>query len=142
MIIPVVLNLNGNLEMNLSARLSTAANIGLVARPPAPFHFQLFQPVTRGRPAATTAPASYWDGSWSSLQSSTYIHTYSPQHCFGPLACWKKKCLQRSAASLRNMRSITHSATHAQLHMQEVFDGMEKTGNDSFAAMGRATSSF
>ena len=28
MIIPVVLNLNGNLEMNLSARLSTAANIG------------------------------------------------------------------------------------------------------------------
>ncbi|KAH9483604.1 Solute carrier family 41 member 1 [Psilocybe cubensis] len=28
MIIPVVLNLNGNLEMNLSARLGTAANIG------------------------------------------------------------------------------------------------------------------
>ena len=28
MIIPVVLNLNGNLEMNLSACLSTAANIG------------------------------------------------------------------------------------------------------------------
>lgn len=28
MIIPVVLNLNGNLEMNLSARLSTAANVG------------------------------------------------------------------------------------------------------------------
>ena len=28
MIIPVVLNLNGNLEMNLSARLATAANIG------------------------------------------------------------------------------------------------------------------
>ena len=28
MIIPVVLNLNGNLEMNLSARLATAANVG------------------------------------------------------------------------------------------------------------------
>ena len=28
MIIPVVLNLTGNLEMNLSARLATAANIG------------------------------------------------------------------------------------------------------------------
>ena len=28
MIIPVVLNLKGNLEMNLSARLGTAANIG------------------------------------------------------------------------------------------------------------------
>lgn len=28
MIIPVVLNLNGNLEMNLSARLATAANLG------------------------------------------------------------------------------------------------------------------
>ena len=28
MIIPVVLNLNGNLEMNLSARLSTNVNIG------------------------------------------------------------------------------------------------------------------
>lgn len=28
MIIPVILNLNGNLEMNLSARLATAANIG------------------------------------------------------------------------------------------------------------------
>lgn len=28
MIIPAVLNLQGNLEMNLSARLSTAANIG------------------------------------------------------------------------------------------------------------------
>jgi len=28
MIIPVVLNLNGNLEMNLSARLGTAANVG------------------------------------------------------------------------------------------------------------------
>jgi len=28
MIIPTVLNLNGNLEMNLSARLGTAANIG------------------------------------------------------------------------------------------------------------------
>lgn len=28
MIVPTVLNLNGNLEMNLSARLGTAANIG------------------------------------------------------------------------------------------------------------------
>lgn len=28
MIVPVVLNLNGNLEMNLSARLGTAANVG------------------------------------------------------------------------------------------------------------------
>lgn len=33
MIIPVVLNLKGNLEMNLSARLSTAANIGELDRP-------------------------------------------------------------------------------------------------------------
>ena len=30
MIIPVVLNLKGNLEMNLSARLGTAANTGLL----------------------------------------------------------------------------------------------------------------
>lgn len=36
MIIPVVLNLNGNLEMNLSARLGTAANVG-----------ELDDPVTR-----------------------------------------------------------------------------------------------
>lgn len=28
MIIPVILNLKGNLEMNLSARMSTAANVG------------------------------------------------------------------------------------------------------------------
>jgi solute carrier family 41 len=28
LIIPVLLNLNGNIEMNLSARLSTAANVG------------------------------------------------------------------------------------------------------------------
>ncbi|KAI0699660.1 hypothetical protein BC835DRAFT_1405045 [Cytidiella melzeri] len=35
MIIPVVLNLKGNLEMNLSARLSTAANIGELDRPKA-----------------------------------------------------------------------------------------------------------
>ena len=33
MIIPVVLNLKGNLEMNLSARLSTAANIGELDKP-------------------------------------------------------------------------------------------------------------
>jgi len=33
MVIPVVLNLNGNLEMNLSARLSTAANIGELDEP-------------------------------------------------------------------------------------------------------------
>lgn len=33
MIIPVVLNLKGNLEMNLSARLSTAANMGELDRP-------------------------------------------------------------------------------------------------------------
>ena len=33
MIIPVVLNLNGNLEMNLSARLSTAANVGELDEP-------------------------------------------------------------------------------------------------------------
>ena len=32
MIIPVILNLKGNLEMNLSARLSTAANIGELDR--------------------------------------------------------------------------------------------------------------
>ncbi|KAI0345011.1 hypothetical protein BDW22DRAFT_1325659 [Trametopsis cervina] len=35
MIIPVVLNLKGNLEMNLSARLSTAANMGELDRPKA-----------------------------------------------------------------------------------------------------------
>lgn len=35
MIIPVVLNLNGNLEMNLSARLSTAANVGELDEPDA-----------------------------------------------------------------------------------------------------------
>ncbi|TRM57822.1 hypothetical protein BD626DRAFT_513632 [Schizophyllum amplum] len=34
MIIPVVLNLKGNLEMNLSARLGTAANTGLLDDPP------------------------------------------------------------------------------------------------------------
>lgn len=33
MIIPVVLNLKGNLEMNLSARLSTAANVGELDTP-------------------------------------------------------------------------------------------------------------
>lgn len=33
MIIPVILNLKGNLEMNLSARLSTAANLGELDRP-------------------------------------------------------------------------------------------------------------
>lgn len=33
MIIPVVLNLKGNLEMNLSARLGTAANIGELDKP-------------------------------------------------------------------------------------------------------------
>ncbi|OCH88237.1 hypothetical protein OBBRIDRAFT_734865 [Obba rivulosa] len=33
MIIPVVLNLKGNLEMNLSARLGTAANIGQLDKP-------------------------------------------------------------------------------------------------------------
>jgi len=33
MIIPVVLNLKGNLEMNLSARLGTAANIGDLDKP-------------------------------------------------------------------------------------------------------------
>ena len=33
MIIPVVLNLKGNLEMNLSARLGTAANLGELDRP-------------------------------------------------------------------------------------------------------------
>ncbi|GJE88039.1 magnesium transporter [Phanerochaete sordida] len=33
MIIPVILNLKGNLEMNLSARLGTAANIGELDRP-------------------------------------------------------------------------------------------------------------
>lgn len=33
MIIPVVLNLKGNLEMNLSARLGTAANVGELDRP-------------------------------------------------------------------------------------------------------------
>ncbi|KAH9948139.1 hypothetical protein B0H21DRAFT_265446 [Amylocystis lapponica] len=35
MIIPVVLNLKGNLEMNLSARLGTAANIGELDKPAA-----------------------------------------------------------------------------------------------------------
>jgi solute carrier family 41 len=35
MIIPVVLNLKGNLEMNLSARLGTAANVGELDDPPA-----------------------------------------------------------------------------------------------------------
>ncbi|CAL1703257.1 unnamed protein product [Somion occarium] len=35
MIIPVVLNLKGNLEMNLSARLGTAANIGELDKPDA-----------------------------------------------------------------------------------------------------------
>ncbi len=35
MIIPVVLNLKGNLEMNLSARLGTAANIGELDKPKA-----------------------------------------------------------------------------------------------------------
>lgn len=35
MIVPVVLNLNGNLEMNLSARLGTAANIGELDDPAA-----------------------------------------------------------------------------------------------------------
>jgi solute carrier family 41 len=35
MIIPVVLNLKGNLEMNLSARLSTATNMGELDRPKA-----------------------------------------------------------------------------------------------------------
>ncbi|KAJ7144974.1 solute carrier family 41 member 1 [Mycena crocata] len=34
MIIPVVLNLKGNLEMNLSARLGTAANVGELDDPP------------------------------------------------------------------------------------------------------------
>lgn len=34
MIIPVILNLKGNLEMNLSARLGTAANIGELDDPP------------------------------------------------------------------------------------------------------------
>lgn len=33
MIIPVILNLKGNLEMNLSARLSTAANVGELDSP-------------------------------------------------------------------------------------------------------------
>lgn len=33
MIIPVILNLKGNLEMNLSARLGTAANVGELDRP-------------------------------------------------------------------------------------------------------------
>lgn len=33
MIIPVILNLKGNLEMNLSARLSTAANVGELDEP-------------------------------------------------------------------------------------------------------------
>lgn len=33
MIIPVVLNLKGNLEMNLSARLGTAANVGELDEP-------------------------------------------------------------------------------------------------------------
>ena len=33
MIIPVVLNLKGNLEMNLSARLGTAANMGELDKP-------------------------------------------------------------------------------------------------------------
>jgi solute carrier family 41 len=33
MIIPAVLNLKGNLEMNLSARLSTAANVGELEPP-------------------------------------------------------------------------------------------------------------
>jgi solute carrier family 41 len=33
MIIPVVLNLKGNLEMNLSARLGTAANVGELDNP-------------------------------------------------------------------------------------------------------------
>lgn len=37
-IIPVILNLKGNLEMNLSARLGTAANVG-----------ELDDPETRGR---------------------------------------------------------------------------------------------
>ena len=35
MIIPVVLNLKGNLEMNLSSRLGTAANIGEMDKPAA-----------------------------------------------------------------------------------------------------------
>ncbi|KAJ7118988.1 hypothetical protein C8R44DRAFT_625613 [Mycena epipterygia] len=35
MIIPVILNLKGNLEMNLSARLGTAANVGELDDPPA-----------------------------------------------------------------------------------------------------------
>ncbi|KAJ7891343.1 Mg transporter [Mycena olivaceomarginata] len=40
MIIPVVLNLKGNLEMNLSARLGTAANVGELDDPPrAAFHY-------------------------------------------------------------------------------------------------------
>ena len=34
MIIPVILNLKGNLEMNLSARLGTAANVGELDKPP------------------------------------------------------------------------------------------------------------
>lgn len=34
MIIPVILNLKGNLEMNLSARLGTAANTGALDTPP------------------------------------------------------------------------------------------------------------
>jgi solute carrier family 41 len=34
MIIPVILNLKGNLEMNLSARLGTAANVGDLDDPP------------------------------------------------------------------------------------------------------------
>jgi solute carrier family 41 len=33
MIIPVILNLKGNLEMNLSARLGTAANVGELDKP-------------------------------------------------------------------------------------------------------------
>jgi solute carrier family 41 len=35
MIIPVILNLKGNLEMNLSARLGTAANVGELDKPDA-----------------------------------------------------------------------------------------------------------
>lgn len=33
MIVPVILNLKGNLEMNLSARLGTAANVGELDKP-------------------------------------------------------------------------------------------------------------
>ena len=41
MIIPVVLNLKGNLEMNLSARIGTAANVGELDRPKARKHIIL-----------------------------------------------------------------------------------------------------